>query len=233
MRYYEVMSERLANERIHRNTSVATLKALARNAPSQYARFVVADGELHAADAEAFTHHQIWSARATLRGWVHYLGDDRYSYKATGIYDMHPADDPVLRHLERAGIKRQQDALHESNVSDHVVWRSKVANREKVVRLWHNPSPRQLHYILSLHDQARAVADKRQVWAWDAYDAEHDLMIQYLTRHGLLDSDPEHGLAFIESILIDLVDGEIHVSASEDLESNPMFRRMTAEADHK
>lgn len=108
MRYSQI-TERMANERIHRNTSVATLKALARNASSHYARFVVADGALHAADAEAFTHHQIWSARATLRGWVHYLGDDRYSYKATGIYDMLPADDPVLRHLEQAGIKRVAD----------------------------------------------------------------------------------------------------------------------------
>src|SRR3569833_2847614 len=109
MRYFQIISERLANARVHRNTSVATLKALARSAPSHYARLVVADGELHAADAEAFTHHQIWSAKATLRGWVHYLGDDRYSYKATGIYDMLPADDPVLRYLERAGIARVTD----------------------------------------------------------------------------------------------------------------------------
>lgn len=83
--------------------------------------------------------------------------------------------------------RKPASPIFESNVADHAIWHSRISRLEKIVRLWHNPSHRQLEHILSLHGQARGVADTKQVWAWDAYEAEHDEVVHYLTQHGLLD----------------------------------------------
>lgn len=104
----EAMREGFAQQRVHRNTSIAALKALAKNnVTSKTARFIIDDGELHGADAEEFTHYQISPQQRGIRGWLIYHGDDTFTYKAVGIFDMHPADDPLLRSFERQGIERE------------------------------------------------------------------------------------------------------------------------------
>jgi hypothetical protein len=112
MRMREIISEAMAQSMVHRNTTIGTVKALARNSKSRAARFVIHDGKLHASDAEEFTHYDIWPLQKGLRGWVYHDGD-AFTYKAVGIYDMHPADDPLLRAFERAGIARESAALAE------------------------------------------------------------------------------------------------------------------------
>ena len=106
MKYLEILQEEFAQKLIHRNTTISVLKALAKHCSTHTSRFIIdEDGKLHGADAEEFTHYEIWSPGG-VRGWVYWYDDGSYKYKAVGMYNMYQEDHPLLRYFEKAGIER-------------------------------------------------------------------------------------------------------------------------------
>ena len=107
MRYSEILENENCSiqNSVHRNTSIECLKELAENSSSHAARFVIFDNQIHAADADKFTHYYIWSPQTGIRGFI-YCFNGTFSYKATGFFDHLPVDHPILKDFERAGIKR-------------------------------------------------------------------------------------------------------------------------------
>jgi hypothetical protein len=167
MRMREIISEAMAQTMLHRNTTIGTVKALARNSKSKAARFVIHDGKLHASDAEEFTHYDIWPLQKGLRGWVYHDGD-AFTYKAVGIYDMHPADDPLLRAFERAGIAREIT----ENLNENI----------ELATLVKNPSTSQIKNLLAKYHPygLRGVHADNTFWVWNAYDTTHHYVARKL-----------------------------------------------------
>lgn len=107
MRLIDLFEAR-AQEIVHRNPSVATLKALARNNRYHSARFVITkDGDVFAADSEHFTHHSMapFQGAWEVRGYVQYMGDGEYAYRSMDVYSALNKDHPMLRTWERMGIQ--------------------------------------------------------------------------------------------------------------------------------
>jgi hypothetical protein len=99
--------ETRAQEQVHRNPSVNTLKALARNNKYHSARFVITkDGDVVAADSEHYTHHSMapYDGAWDVRGYVQYMDDGSYLYRAMQVYSALNKDHPILRIWEKAGI---------------------------------------------------------------------------------------------------------------------------------
>jgi hypothetical protein len=100
--------EARAQEIVHHNPSVNTLKALARNNRYHSARFVITkDGDVVAADSEHYTHHSMapYMGAWDVRGYVQYMDDGSYLYRAMQVYSALNKDHPILRIWERAGIE--------------------------------------------------------------------------------------------------------------------------------
>jgi ribosomal protein S18 acetylase RimI-like enzyme len=100
--------EARAQEIVHHNPSVNTLKALARNNKYQSARFVITkDGDVVAADSEHYTHHSMapYDGAWDVKGYVQYMGDGEYAYRSMEVYSALNKDHPILRIWERAGIE--------------------------------------------------------------------------------------------------------------------------------
>lgn len=115
------LAEGLAQETVHKNPSVATLKALAKNNKYHSARFVVYnDGTVVAADSENFTHHSMAPAMGAwvVRGYVQYLGDNDYAYRSMEVYSALNKDHPVFREWEKAGIVNGNPDVVEENFAD-------------------------------------------------------------------------------------------------------------------
>lgn len=111
--------ESRAQEIVHHNPSVATLKALARNNRYHSARFVITkDGDVVAADSEHFTHLSMahYMGAWEVKGYVQYLGDGDYAYRSMEVYSELNKDHPILRIWERAGI--QNGNPEQSGVSE-------------------------------------------------------------------------------------------------------------------
>lgn len=97
-----------AQEQVHHNPSVVTLKALARNNKYHSARFVITKhGDVIAADSEHFTHHSMYPHMPTweVRGYVQYMGDGEYAYRSMEVYSALNKDHPIFRIWERGGIQ--------------------------------------------------------------------------------------------------------------------------------
>ena len=104
----QAITESRFQEVVHRNPSMATLKALAKNNRYHSARFVIYnDGDLMAGDSEHFTHQMIAPAIGAweVRGYVQYLGDNDYAYRSMEQYSALNKDHPLLRRFEKAGIE--------------------------------------------------------------------------------------------------------------------------------
>jgi hypothetical protein len=104
------LDESAFQDKIHHNPSAGTLKALARANKYGTARFVIyKDGSHVAGDSEKYTHHDIapamgaWHARGLV---VHHEGN--YHYICHEPYSALNRDHPLLRTLEKAGIKQGQ-----------------------------------------------------------------------------------------------------------------------------
>lgn len=100
--------ETRAQEQVHTNPSVATLKALARNNKYHNARFVILnDGTVIAGDSEHHTHHSMapFMGAWEVRGYVQYMGDNDYAYRSMEVYSALNKDHPILRTWERMGIE--------------------------------------------------------------------------------------------------------------------------------
>jgi hypothetical protein len=99
--------ETRAQEQVHRNPSVNTLKSLARNNKYHSARFVITkDGDVVAADSEHYTHHSMapYDGAWDVRGYLQYMDDGSYLYRAMQVYSALNKDHPILRIWEKAGI---------------------------------------------------------------------------------------------------------------------------------
>lgn len=97
-----------AQEQVHENPSVGTLKALARNNKYHSARFVITkNSDVIAADSEHFTHHSMFPHMPLwdVRGYVQYLGDNEYAYRSMAVYSALNKDHPIFRIWERSGIQ--------------------------------------------------------------------------------------------------------------------------------
>lgn len=106
------LDEGFASDRIHKNPTISTLKALAKDNKYGSARFVIYDdGTLVAGDSGRFTHRDIAPAMGAwyLRGYIQHLSGDDYAYRTMGPYDHLPKDHPLLRKFERAGIEDGND----------------------------------------------------------------------------------------------------------------------------
>ena len=100
--------ETRAQEQVHHNPSVATLKSLARNNKYHSARFVITkSGDVVAGDSEYYTHHSMapYDGAWDVRGYVQYMGDNDYAYRSMAVYSALNKDHPILRIWERAGIE--------------------------------------------------------------------------------------------------------------------------------
>jgi hypothetical protein len=100
--------ETRAQEQVHRNPSVNTLKSLARNNKYHSARFVITkDGDVVAADSMYHTHHSMapYDGAWAVRGYVQYMGDGEYAYRSMAVYSALNKDHPILRIWEKAGIQ--------------------------------------------------------------------------------------------------------------------------------
>jgi hypothetical protein len=107
MRLIDLFETR-AQEQVHVNPSIATLKALARNNKYHSARFVITnDGDVYAADSEHFTHHSMapFMDAWQVRGYVQYMDDGEYAYRSMEVYSAMNKDHPILRTWERMGIQ--------------------------------------------------------------------------------------------------------------------------------
>lgn len=101
------LEEARFQEIVHKNPSIATLKALARNNKYHSARFVIyKDGSVVAGDSEHFTHQDIAPAMGAweVRGYVQYMGDNDYAYRSMEVYSPQNKDHPMFRIWERSGI---------------------------------------------------------------------------------------------------------------------------------
>jgi len=101
------LEEARFQEIVHKNPSIATLKALARNNKYHSARFVIYnDGDLVAGDSEHFTHQDIAPAMEAwaIRGYVTYMGDNDYAYRSMEVYSPQNKDHHMFRIWERSGI---------------------------------------------------------------------------------------------------------------------------------
>ena len=128
MRLIDLFETR-AQEQVHTNPSVATLKALARNNKYHSARFVITkDGDVYAADSEHFTHHSLapFMHAWQVRGYVQYMGDGEYAYRSMEVYSALNKDHPIFRTWERMGIENgnpDQSHLTEHEVRDQLISR--------------------------------------------------------------------------------------------------------------
>lgn len=118
--------ETQAQEQVHHNPSVGTLKALARNNKYHSARFVITkDGDVVAADSELYTHHSMapYDGAWDVRGYVQYMGDGEYAYRSMAVYSALNKDHPILRIWERAGIQNgNPDQSHLAEVIKATVY---------------------------------------------------------------------------------------------------------------
>jgi len=115
------LHEGRAQEIVHHNPSIATLKALARNNKYHSVRFVIyKDGSVVAADSEHFTHQSMAPAMGAwdVRGYVQYLGDNDYAYRSLELYSGLTKDHPLLRRWEQAGIENGNGSVVEENLRD-------------------------------------------------------------------------------------------------------------------
>lgn len=107
MRLIDLFETR-AQEQVHVNPSVATLKALARNNKYHSARFVILnDGTVIAGDSEHHTHHSMepFMGAWEVRGYLQYMGDNDYAYRSMEVYSALNKDHPIFRTWERMGIQ--------------------------------------------------------------------------------------------------------------------------------
>jgi hypothetical protein len=114
------LEEARFQEIVHKNPSIATLKALARNNKYHSARFVIYnDGDLVAGDSEHFTHQDIAPAMGAwaIRGYVQYMGDNDYAYRSMEVYSPQNKDHPMFRIWERSGIVNGNPAVVEETWS--------------------------------------------------------------------------------------------------------------------
>lgn len=112
MRINELINEGRAQEIVHKNPTVGTLKALAKNNKYGSVRFVIyKDGTLVAADSEHFTHHSMAPAMGAweVRGYVQHLGNNDYAYRSMNVYDPMTKDHPIFRKWERMGVENGND----------------------------------------------------------------------------------------------------------------------------
>ena len=108
MRAIELICELRSQEIVHKNPTVSTLKALAKNNKYGSVRFVIYnDDSVVAADSELFTHQSMAPAMGAwkIRGYVQYLDDDHYAYRSMNVYDPMTKDHPIFRHWEKLGIE--------------------------------------------------------------------------------------------------------------------------------
>jgi hypothetical protein len=101
-----------AQEIVHKNPSVGTIKALAKNNKYGSVRFVIyKDGTIVAADSEHFTHHSMAPAMGAweVRGYIQHLSDNDYAYRSMNVYDPMPKDHPLFKKWERLGIENGND----------------------------------------------------------------------------------------------------------------------------
>ena len=104
----ENLNEYRSQEVAHKNPTISTLKALAKNNKYHSARFVIyKDGTVVAGDSEHFTHQSMAPAIGAwvIRGYIQYLGDDHYAYRSMNVYDPKPVDHEIFRKWEKAGIE--------------------------------------------------------------------------------------------------------------------------------
>ena len=115
------LDEGRAQEIVHTNPSVATLKSLARNNRYHSARFVIYnDGTVLAADSETYTHHSMAPAMGAweVRGYVEYLGDNDYAYRSMELYSGLTKDHSIFRNWEKLGIENGNPDIVEENFAD-------------------------------------------------------------------------------------------------------------------
>ena len=115
------LDEGRAQEIVHTNPSVATLKSLARNNRYHSARFVIYnDGTVLAADSETYTHHSMAPAMGAweVRGYVEYLGDNDYAYRSMELYSGLTKDHSIFRNWEKLGIENGNPDVVEENFAD-------------------------------------------------------------------------------------------------------------------
>lgn len=102
------IGEARSQEIVHKNPSIATLKAIARNNPYGSARFVIYnDGSVVAADSKNFTHQSMAPAMGAweLRGYIQHLDNDDYAYRSMEVYSPAHKDHPMFRTWEKNGIE--------------------------------------------------------------------------------------------------------------------------------
>jgi hypothetical protein len=120
MRWSEIITERLAQERVHHDPSFGTIKALMKDAVQ---RFVISkDGDLYVGNAFYFTHQQIFPTimAVAVRGYFFYK-NGKYLYRTMGPFDNLPCDYELLRTFEHAGIHEDEsDAEIEESFTDKV-----------------------------------------------------------------------------------------------------------------
>lgn len=107
MKLFDILESR-SQEIVHRNPSVDTLKSLARNNKYHSARFVITkDGDVVAGDSEHHTHFSMapYDGAWDVRGYVQYMDDGSYLYRAMQVYSALNKDHPIFRIWERAGIQ--------------------------------------------------------------------------------------------------------------------------------
>ncbi len=114
MRFRDLISidESLAQDRIHENPPIATIKNLARNNRYGSVRFVIyKDGSFRVGDSEKFTHQDIAPAMGAwyLRGYVDHLAGDDYAYRSIEPYSNLTKYHPLLKKFERMGIADGND----------------------------------------------------------------------------------------------------------------------------
>jgi len=115
------LDEGRAQEIVHNNPSIATLKALARNNKYHSARFVIyKDGSVAAADSEHFTHQSMAPEMGAwdVRGYVQYFGDNDYGYRSMELYSGLTKDHPIFRNWEKLGIENGNPEVVEENFAD-------------------------------------------------------------------------------------------------------------------
>lgn len=117
MRWNEIISERLAQERVHHNPSIGAIKALTKEGTQ---RFVISkDGDFYVGDAFQYTHQQIFPAMMStaVRGYF-YFKNGEFFYRAIGPFDNLPRDHDLLRTFERGGIHPMKAESLDEAVSD-------------------------------------------------------------------------------------------------------------------
>jgi hypothetical protein len=122
MKLFDILESR-SQEIVHENPSVNTLKALARNNKYHSARFVITkDGDVVAADSEHYTHHSMapYDGAWDVRGYVQYMDDGSYLYRAMQVYSALNKDHPIFRIWERAGIQNGNPDQSGGNLSEYI-----------------------------------------------------------------------------------------------------------------